>query len=428
MQYQESLDYLYGLQRFGIKLGLDNIRGLLDVLEHPERAFGVVHVAGTNGKGSVSACLAKILQQAGYRVGLYTSPHLHSFTERIRVNGIPIDEERVGSLTAEIREAADGIPATFFEFTTALALLYFKLQAVDFAILETGMGGRLDATNAVTPLLSLITPVSMDHVEHLGDTLPTIAAEKAGIIKAGVPVVVGRQEDAALQVILAQADRLGAPAWAAGRDYRLQVQGERFSLETDAVSLQDLEPGLSGAHQVDNLGQAVAGAIWLRSLGLDIPDAALCEGVRQVRWPGRLEWWGDEGVILLDGAHNGSGAKVLADYLAPQAAGRIRWVAGVKGGRKVSDILAALLPLVSAVYCASPSVEEAVPAEDLARAVAQSGVPSSAYTSPHLAMEAALKDWQPGEIVLVAGSLFLVAAIRDYLIQREGRKSVSSAI
>ena len=428
MQYKESLDYLYGLQRFGIKLGLENIRRLLDSLGHPEREFGVIHVAGTNGKGSVSACLAEILQQAGYRVGLYTSPHLHSFTERIRVNGIPIAEEEVGVLTAEIRSVARGIPATFFEFTTALAILHFNRLGVDFAILETGMGGRLDATNAIQPVLSLITPVSIDHVEHLGGDVPTIASEKAGIIKKRVPVIIGRQENEALSVILDQVSRMGTWAWVAEKDYLITARGKRFSFAAEGVSLQDLEPGLVGRHQFDNLGMSLAAALLLRNQGADLPDEALRAGVRSVRWPGRLEWWGSERGILLDGAHNGSGAAVLADYLATLSPEGVRWVAGIKGGRKVQDVLCALLPQVSAVYCTSPPVEEAVPASTLAAEVEGRGVPSASYETPALAMEAALRERKPGEIVLVAGSLFLVAAVREYLINQEGQDCEPKAV
>ncbi|MEJ2200371.1 MAG: bifunctional folylpolyglutamate synthase/dihydrofolate synthase, partial [Desulfuromonadaceae bacterium] len=203
MDFAQSLDYLYGLQRFGIKLGLDNIRELLNRLGHPERGYGVIHVAGSNGKGSVCAGLASILLAAGYRVGLYTSPHLHSFTERIQVSGRFISEEQVVQYTEELRRLSADVPATFFEFTTAMALLHFDCEGVDFAILEVGLGGRLDATNAVTaPLLSVITPVCLDHTAHLGAELGLIAAEKGGIIKPGVPLVLGRQEPEALAVLL----------------------------------------------------------------------------------------------------------------------------------------------------------------------------------------------------------------------------------
>ena len=423
MRYGESLDYLYGLQRFGIKLGLENIRNLLDALHHPEKSYSVIHVAGTNGKGSVSAALAEILQQAGYKTGLYTSPHLHSFTERIQVNRRPISEGDVCALTEEIRALSTGVPATFFEFTTALALVYFARQNVDFAILETGMGGRLDATNAVTPQLTLITPISLDHVEHLGGDLATIAGEKAGILKKDVPVVIGAQEDSALEVLLAQAARLNCHAWVAGVDYTVSPRGGRFTFAAQGVCLENVKSALPGRHQMYNMGQALAGALALRGQGVALTEDALRRGVESVRWPGRLEWWGGGDFLLLDGAHNAAGAQVLSDYLASLRPAGIRWVFGMKGGRNPADLLSPLLPLATAVYCAPPPVEEAVAVQSLCEIITGNDVPCSAYGSPEEALVAALAQRTPGEIVLVAGSLYLVAAAREYL-QQQGEKGL----
>ncbi|BCA80424.1 folylpolyglutamate synthase/dihydrofolate synthase family protein [Desulfuromonas sp. AOP6] len=419
MHYGESLDYLYGLQRFGIKLGLENIKNLLDALQHPEKGYSVIHVAGTNGKGSVSAALAEILQQAGYKTGLYTSPHLHCFTERIQVNRRPIPEVDVVELTKEIRALSPGVPATFFEFTTALALVYFARQKVDFAVLETGMGGRLDATNAITPQLTLITPISLDHVEHLGGDLATIAGEKAGILKKDVPVVIGAQEDCALEVLLAQSSRLNCRPWVAGVDYTVIPRGSRFTFAAQGICLENVKTSLPGRHQMHNMGQALAGALALREQGATLTEEMLRRGVESVRWPGRLEWWGDGDFLLLDGAHNAAGAQVLADYLISLRPAGVRWVFGMKSGRKPADLLLPLLPLVTEVYCAPPPVEEAVAVQDLCEATAGQGVPCSAYTSPEDALAAALAQRIPGEIVLVAGSLYLVAAARDYLQQQD---------
>jgi dihydrofolate synthase/folylpolyglutamate synthase len=421
--YRESLDYLYGLQRFGIKLGLENIRTLLTRLGHPERDFDILHVGGTNGKGSVAATLAEILVRAGYRVGLYTSPHLHSFTERIRVNGSAIAEDEVAQLVAEIRSVADGVPATFFEFTTALALLHFRRRQVDFVVLEVGMGGRLDATNAVTPRLSVITPICRDHAEHLGGNLAAIAAEKGGIIKPGVPLVLGRQEPEALEVLLTRAQQLAAPVLLCGRDFAPLPAAGGFSYRGSGLELAELQPGLAGAHQHDNLSVALAAAGLLRGQGVDLPEAALRAGVAQVHWPGRLEWWEGRRQVLLDGAHNEGGAKVLAAYLATLGAEGIRWVVALKEDKRPDDILGPLLPLVSALYCTVPAAESAVPAEELRRRGEATGLTVSVHATPAAAVAAALADRRGDEIVLVAGSLFLVAAAREYLLNQESDRS-----
>jgi dihydrofolate synthase/folylpolyglutamate synthase len=419
MGFRESLDYLYGLQRFGIKLGLENVRTLLSRLGHPERELGVLHVGGSNGKGSVAATLTETLVQAGYRTGLYTSPHLHSFTERIRVNRTAIAEDEVALLVAEIRVAADGVPATFFEFTTAMALLYFQRKRVDFVVLEVGMGGRLDATNVVMPRLSIVTPICQDHAEHLGGTLAAIAAEKAGIIKPGVPLVLGRQEPEALDVLLTRARRLAAPVLLCGRDFAPLPAAGGFSYRGPGLELPDLQPGLAGRHQHDNLSVALAAAGLLRGQGVALPEAALRRGVAQVCWPGRLEWWQGRRQVLLDGAHNEGGAKVLAAYLATLGTDGIRWVVGLKGDKWPEDILGPLLPLVKALYCTVPAAETAVPPEELRRRGAAAGLAGSVHATPAAALTAALADRRGNEIVLVAGSLFLVAAAREYLLNQE---------
>ena len=419
MNYRESLDYLYGLQRFGIKLGLENIRTLLERCGHPERGYGIIHVAGTNGKGSVSAALAAILQHAGYRTGLYTSPHLHSFTERIRVDGDAIVGDEVARLTILLRSLAEGVPATFFEFTTAMALLHFQQRQVDFAILEVGMGGRLDATNPVNPRLCVITPICFDHAEHLGDSLAAIAREKGGIIKEKIPVIVGRQEPEALEVLMEEARSRHSSLFLCGRDFSPAGGPDGFDFHGMGLELSGLRPGLLGAHQQENLSLALAAAAVLRRQGACIPGAALREGIERVRWPGRLEWWGGRREVLIDGAHNEGGARVLAAYLSSLPITGVRWVAGIKGIRPIRDILGPLLPHVSALYCTRPPVEESVDPELLAEHGAAAGVPAEAYETPEAALAAALRDRRRDEIVLVAGSLFLAAAAREFLQNQE---------
>ena len=416
MDYRQTLDYLYGLQRFGIKLGLENIRTLLARLGHPEAGYRTAHVAGTNGKGSACATLAAILGRGANRVGLYTSPHLHSFTERIRVDGEPIAEEEVVALTRLLRPLADDVPITFFEFTTALALLHFQRQKVDIAVLEVGMGGRLDATNVVMPQVTVITPVCFDHAEHLGADLAAIAAEKGGIIKSGVPLVLGRQEPAAEKVLTTIAAELQAPLLRLGRDFSVSTTAGGFSFRGLGLALEGLRPGLEGEHQHENLALALAAAALLRHQGEKVTPTSLRDGVAAVRWPGRLEWWDDQRQILLDGAHNEGGARVLAAYLAQRVSAGVRWVVGLKGDKRPADILGPILPRVCALYGTEPPVETSIPATTLVAAGMAAGVPSRAFATPQEAFAAALADCRQGEIVLVAGSLYLVAAARQFLM------------
>jgi dihydrofolate synthase/folylpolyglutamate synthase len=416
----ESLAWLYGLQRFGIKLGLQNPRELLRRLGEPQAGLRCVHVAGTNGKGSVSVLLAEFLRHAGFRTGLYTSPHLHCFTERVRIDGEPLALAQLPALVEEIRAAADGLPVTFFEATTALALLAFRQAGVTAAVLETGMGGRLDATNVVVPVLTLITPVALDHQEHLGDSLAAIAAEKAGIIKPGVPVVSGLQAPAALEVIAAAAIGHAAPLWLPGRDYRYGGDQAALWFRAPGAALDGLTCALAGDHQLDNFAQALAGAAVLRQQGWTISDHALQRGGGTARWAGRLEWRGDPPAVLLDGAHNAAGAATLAAYLAKTVPRPVRLVTGLSGRRRPEEVLAPLAERLRAVYATPVPEGESVPAVVVAAWARSIGVAATAYAAPDRALAAALADRELGEVVVVAGSLYLVAALRPLLADAVG--------
>jgi dihydrofolate synthase/folylpolyglutamate synthase len=421
MDFRESLEFLYGLQRFGIKLGLDNTRMLLERAGTPQQNFLCVHVAGTNGKGSTAAFLAAILQAAGLRVGVYTSPHLQSFCERIRINGTALSESEIAALTNRLRPLSAEIPVTFFEFTTVMALCAFAEQHVDIAILETGMGGRLDATNAVTANLSLITSISLDHQEHLGTTLRAIAAEKAGIIKEGVPVICSEQEDEVLAVVHQQATACHAPFFYAGRDFAITgADSDSFDYQDkEDHLLRSLHSGLAGAHQPHNAGLAIAAALRLRQQGLAIPDTAIRQGIAQVYWPGRLEWWHGMRHILLDGAHNAAGARVLAAYLATLNIPTLHWLVGVKNDKNYHDILAAILPLTAKLYAVAPPAVNAIEPENLVAAARAAKVPAQAFASVAAGLQAARSACNPNDIILVAGSLFLVGAVRELLSNEE---------
>jgi len=421
VDFRESLEFLYGLQRFGIKLGLANTRTLLERAGTPQQHFLCVHVAGTNGKGSTAAFLAAILQASGLRVGLYTSPHLQSFCERIRINGTAISESEIAALTHRLRPLAADLPITFFEFTTVMALCAFAEEEVDIAILETGMGGRLDATNAVTADLSLITPISHDHQEHLGMTLVAIAAEKAGIIKEGVPVIASCQEEEVLTVLRQQAAAAHAPFLGAGRDFAVTLNNsESFDYrDSEDHWLRDLHSGLAGAHQPHNAALAIAAALRLQQQGLDIPEAAIRQGIAQAQWPGRLEWWGGSRQILLDGAHNAAGASVLAAYLATLNAPALHWLVGVKNDKNYHAILNAILPLTTRLYAVAPPAVSPTEPEELVAVARSAQVPAQAFASVAAGLQAARAACRPHEIILVAGSLFLVGAVRELLCKEE---------
>lgn len=414
MGYPSSLEYLYGLQHFGIKLGLENTRRLLDLLDNPQRKLRIVHIAGTNGKGSTAAALEQILRSHGLRTGLYTSPHLHSFTERIRIDNQPICEAEVVSQTESIRACAEDLALTFFEFTTAMALRVFALHAVDWVILETGLGGRLDSTNVVTPQLSIITPVALDHAAHLGDTLAQIAAEKGGIIKPGVPVISARQEPEVLSVLQSQADGGKSPFVLADRDFGWGMPPHSFDYRGLHTSLTQVEPGLAGLFQRENISVALAAAETL--LGSLDPEITL-QSLGALRWPGRLEWCGD---ILLDGAHNPHAAVALSDYLTEQNLHDLIWVVALKSEKDARGILAPLLPHVERVFVTELDDEDAKPAGQLLQITGEAGIAGEECASPGEALQRALDDRRPGQKILLAGSLFLVSAVRARCLELAG--------
>ncbi|MFO7767282.1 MAG: folylpolyglutamate synthase/dihydrofolate synthase family protein [Pelovirga sp.] len=412
--HRESLNYLYSLRFFGIKLGLTTIGELLDRVGNPHRDLRVVHIAGTNGKGSTAAALAAIFHAAGISAGLYTSPHLHQFTERIRVDTRQLDLAEVIDLIAELRPHAEELQATFFEVTTAMALLSFQRHGANWAILECGMGGRLDATNVVTPELCLITPIALDHTRHLGETLAQVAAEKAGIIKPGVPVISARQQPAAAALLQQRAHQLGSPLLLADRDYRWQSATGSFDVVADRLQLSAVRPALVGVHQHQNLALAAAAAACLGDMGVSLKTAAVRSGLETVCWPGRLEWLPQQ--ILLDGAHNLAGAGILATYLDTNNIRGIHLIFGCKADKQVLPMLDLLLPFCKSVHAVCPPVEDAAEPSLLCARAAERGIVARAYDAPVAALQAVRRSRSEQEPVVVAGSLFLVAAIREHLV------------
>lgn len=431
MDYQAAWRYLDKLQFFKIKLGLDSMERFLGRLGNPHQGMPCLHVAGTNGKGSTAASVLAILAGAGYRVGLYTSPHLSCVRERFRLNDRMISEAEFAAIAARIHGVLAGEQITYFEFTTALALLWFAEQKVDLAIMEVGMGGRLDATNVIIPLVSVITNVSMDHQAYLGNTLAEVAAEKAGIIKAGVPVVSGVAADVSREVVTARCRELGAPLFLLGRDFSWQPdqvaeQGEpcdQWSYQGLHTAYYGLQSNLAGRHQCDNLSLALA-ALELLAPRLAVGEAALRAGLTAVQWPGRLELltWQRPDLpavgtrrLLLDGAHNPAGAATLAAALAagfPRRKLIMVWAS--MADKEVAATLGLVAPLCDKFIFTRPESErsampamlsEALPPELRERAISAPTVEE--------ALHAAWEMAAPDDLIVVAGSLYLVGAARQ---------------
>jgi dihydrofolate synthase / folylpolyglutamate synthase len=427
IEFEKSLQYLYALQSHGIKPGLSRTIALLGALGNPHSLFEVFHIAGTNGKGSTAAMTASILAAQGYRVGLYTSPHLVEFTERIQINGASIPHEAAAVLTETVRQAAEhhlSEPPTFFEATTAMAFKHFADAGVQFGVIEVGLGGRFDATNVVAPLVSAITTIAMDHQQYLGDTLDAIAGEKAGIIKDRVPIVTGRIEAPALSVIQAQALRCEAPCRSLGREF--DIHGEspaRFSYRGLTHSYTDLTCPLAGRHQLDNAACALAMLDVAQERGTRISEASIRMGLRTVRWPGRLEITGWQPEILLDGAHNPQAAGVLAAYLTAEnarrssAASRLILVVGMMRDKDRGAVLARLAgtPGASHLILTKAMHPRAAEPEELAQAAAGLGIPVEIMSSVPAALARARALAHRNDTICVTGSLSVVGEAKAAL-------------
>ena len=411
---------LEGLEHFGVKLGLDRIRRVLAELESPEVGLPVVLVAGTNGKGSVSSWIASIATAAGYRSGLFTSPHLERVEERLRIDGRAVATERLEALVDRVIAAsrrADGDVVTYFEAMTTAALCWFRDEGVDLAVMEVGLGGRLDATNVTHPLLSVITPIAFDHQRQLGSSLAEIATEKAGILRPGRPVLASAGGREVERVLASVADELDCPLELIdGKDSLLERQelsigGQRVTLRT-ADHTYRLEPRLSGLHQVDNLALAVASAERLAEAEFSAIDRRAVErGVRACRWPGRLEWirLPDGRTVLLDAAHNPAGLTALLAYLRTVER-PFSLVFGMLREKVDPRVVADLWSTAETVVVTQPRSERALAPETLVELV---GVETVAIVSePRQACEAALAQT---ELVVVCGSLYLVGELRSWL-------------
>jgi len=416
MRYDEAIAKLFALESRGIRMGVQRMADALAFRGHPDEGQLLIHVAGTNGKGSVATMLSECLRAAGYRTGLFTSPHLHRWVERIRIDGRPLAEREAARRIVDILGAFDapGAPeTTFFELTTLAAVEAFRDHRCEVAVMEVGLGGRLDATNATTPVATVITRIALDHTRFLGDTLGKIAAEKAGILEPGVPLVCGVRGGQPRQVIARRARRLDVPVSWAGADFEVLGGSGRFGVRSAGRVIDGLRLGLAGDHQRDNAACAIATLDALRAgpTGLSVDDDAIRTGLRRVRWPARMEWLRGAPDVLLDAAHNLDGCQALAAHVASQRhAGRRVLVFGAMRDKDFPAMLRTLAPCFDRVIYCPPRMRRAATYAALNRAVRGRRARGTG-DALHRARRAAGEDG----LVVVAGSIFLIADARERL-------------
>ncbi len=432
MNYSEATEYLYGLQRFGIKLGLEGITSLLDRIGRPQDSLRFIHVGGTNGKGSVCTFAASVLRHAGHSIGVNTSPHLRSFTERITIDGVPISEDDVTGLVEMIRPHVTragrcdgrGHP-TYFEVVTAMALHHFARVGVDYVCLEVGLGGTYDATNVVRPEVTVITKISRDHTDHLGPSITSIAQNKAGIIKPGGVLITDRQHYRAAEVIRRTCSERSCRLIELGREIHCEradgadpAGPERFHFQGRRKQLRELEIGLIGAHQAANAALAL-GAV--EELLGEIPEEAARAGLREARWPGRLDRVRERPDVLLDCAHNESAARSLSRELRRFPRQRLILVLGLCVEKESRPVVRILADLADEVIATQAGIDRAKDAADLAAEVRRRNQAVSVEPRVAAAVEQALRRANPDDLVLITGSIFVVGEAMEALGVETGR-------
>jgi dihydrofolate synthase / folylpolyglutamate synthase len=415
MNYNKTLAHIFSRGRFGIKPGLERVTELLSRLGDPQRNLKTVQIAGTNGKGSTGAFLSSIMTHAGCRTAFFSSPHLSRFSERFRINDVEISETVLHRAADRVLKAAPE-EATFFEIVTTIALLCFAEEQVDLAVIEAGMGGRSDATNIVDSLLSIITPISLDHCDYLGGTLSEIAREKAGVIKQGKPVVIAPQEEAVLTQLLSAAETTGSPAYAYGRDFQAEIGERGVSYYFGTFSLPDLKLSLQGRFQAENAVSAITAARLLGEAGFQVTAEAIRTGVAAAVWPGRLELFAGPPRILLDGAHNPAGAVALRRSLADFRYDRLILVFGGMADKSWQETLMQLLPLADLLVAVKPLIDRALAAGELADFGTARGMKATAAGGVKSGLEYASEIAGPDDLILVTGSLFTVGEARSILV------------
>jgi dihydrofolate synthase/folylpolyglutamate synthase len=416
--YEACLENMYSLRRFGIKLGLSTIRNILKGLGNPQKRFTGIHIAGTNGKGSIASGIASILKASGYRVGLYTSPHLVRFNERIQIDGKEISDHRVVDAYNAVRHVHYGDrEPTFFEFATAMAFHEFAATGVDWGIIETGMGGRLDATNILKPAVCVITNISLEHKFYLGNTIAEISGEKAGIIKKHIPVVSGVRQKQARSVVSDVARAKSAPLFRFGKDFRVRRRPDGgFDYYGFTATWKGLNTSLMGRHQVDNAAIMLAVCEVLKQNGTSIQEQDLRKGLAQINWPGRLEKVSDAPLIILDGAHNLSAARNLAKLLRRELKARdITMVLGMLDDKPYRQMLQALVPMCRRVILTRPVIDRALEPHQLFEAARHLKKDIAMVPDVDTAVKSAVTTAKKDDVICIAGSLYVVGEAKQAL-------------
>ncbi len=430
LEYQEALDYIHSLFRFGVDLGLERMEQLLEKLNNPHKDLKVIHVGGTNGKGSVATMMSQILQVQGYRVGLFISPHLQHFQERIMINGCGIEEKMVVELVEKIRpmvedcalKSSAGQP-TEFEVVTAMALAYFAMKKVDYVVLEVGLGGRLDATNVVEPLVSVITNVGHDHMDRLGETISKVAFEKAGIIKENGYCVTASHLQEAQYVLQRVCQERHARLINVNQDYLWEgleatLKGQNIHIRSPKREYQDIFLPLLGNHQQINAAVAIAVVEVLQEQGIKISHESINRGMAQVKWPGRMEVMQEQPLVILDGAHNIEGVQALVKTLKDNFKDkRLIFVAGFLKDKDIEEMMRMTMPLADQVILTMPSGHRAAGTDEM-KAYALKYV-KDVVSEPDVgkAVEKALQQAKVEDLVCVFGSLYMIADARNYFIK-----------
>ncbi len=408
--YKRAVDSLYSLQKFGIKFGLSNTSNLLKSLGNPHKNQRYIHIAGTNGKGSVAAFIASILKEAGLKVGLYSSPHLLRFTERFTINGVEMPQDTATSLIKEIQKVfVPAEPPTFFEAVTAMALTYFARENTDIAIMEVGMGGRLDATNVITPMVSVITNICMEHQYFLGNTLLDIAREKAGIIKEGIDVITGATSTSVLKLFASIAEEKKAPFWRVGSDIRYRSTASGLHYYGIKENLHGLQLGLMGSFQHRNAALALSAIEILRDRGLTISSDSIKEGLKKTFWPGRMHLVEKNPAIILDGAHNAAAARTLAAAIKKDIShDRVILVIGIMADKDIGAILKGIVPVGDYVIFTKPVYSRAASPHVLKKEASSFNKRGEVVENLKGAILRAKKIAGPNDLIVVCGSLFTV--------------------
>jgi dihydrofolate synthase/folylpolyglutamate synthase len=415
--YREAIDYLFGLQKYGIKFGLSKTSNLLHSFGNPHNGRKYVHIAGTNGKGSVAAFIASILKEAGFKVGFYSSPHLVRFTERFRINDEEISRKKATDLIWELKDAFDlSEPPTFFEGVTAMALVYFAREGTDIDIMEVGMGGRLDATNVITPLVSVITNIALEHQFFLGNRLLDIAGEKAGIIKEGVDVVTGATQTKVIRLIESIAKEKGAPLWRVDKDIKYRQTASGLHYKGLKRRFKEFQLGLTGGFQARNAALALGVVERLEDKGFQVSSENIKEGLKKAKWPGRMHVVSQRPMILLDGAHNPRAVRELARAVKSTFTyRRLILVIGVMEDKDIRTLLQGIVPIADYVIYTRPVYYRAASPEILMQKAGSPERPGEMLPLLTESIDRARNMADPNDMILITGSLFTVGEAMSHL-------------